>query len=1075
MLHLFQSNRIETLAGLLAEALARPLRSPFRPETVMVQNQGMERWLELYLARRLSVCANVEFPLPASFAWQLMRSLLGDLPRRSLFSPEILAWRVMGWLERAERVAEFPRLQSYLAGGGGYRRYELACRIAEAFDQYLVYRPDWIARWEGGGWCGLGSDESWQAALWRDLAQEAGGRHWAHLMGQLLQRLDGAGQNNLPQRVVLFGISSLSPLFLEMVAKLARHTEVHVFALNPSQEYWELIRDRKEQARLAGEAGGDELFLETGNPLLASLGKQGRDFFGALAAFPELEDVFVASDENGGTSLLHRLQGDILKLADPEAADFVPHEIAEGDRSLQIHSCHGAMREVEVLHDQLLRLFAADPGLSPGEVAVLCPDISAYAPYIDAVFAPSAGKPFIPYSIAGQGGAGALIAAFLALLDLPASRFNADWVLGLLEQPALLRRFGLEEGDLPLIHRWVRETGIRWGRDAAHKAELGLPATPRHTWRDGLERLLLGYALPQEAAGGALPLYGNTLPYDDVEGSQAQVAGCFAEFAETLFEFAAMLKGERPLGRWAEVLSGLVERLFAPDAEEEILVRRVRDKLALLRELGEAARFAQPVALAVVKSWLAGQLEQDAGSGGLFGGGVAFAGMAPMRGLPFRVICLLGLNDGAFPRRQTPTGFDLIAAHPRPGDRSRRLDDRYLFLETLLSARDGLYLSYVGQDIRDNRELPPSVLVAELLDTVGASCGAETARSIVTRHFLQPFSPGYFQGAATYPAFSRSWLAASRELGAGAVLPPLFDAPLPEPEEEWHSVEFERLAAFYNNPARYLLQQRLNLRLEEGDADFEVREPFALDYFTRQEVRGQVLDNLRAGRPREDALLLAEAHGWLPHGDYGARLLAHEEGVAERLAAQLQAQRTLAPLPLNFAAHGMRLVGWLADVGDDGLVEYTLDEVKPRRLFALWLRHLVLCLVRPPGAALRSRLIGTDRSVAFGAVVQPEEELAKLLDHYRQGLRSPLPFFVKSAHAYAAKIHAGKGEEEALKAAHLAWDEPEQRNGDFRGESENGYYRAVYRGHDPLDERFRAVAADLLLPMLQAAAPGEGA
>jgi len=285
----------------------------------MVQSQGMERWLELYLSRRLTVCANVDFPLPASFVWQLMRSVLGDLPRHSLFSPEILTWRIMGWLERDERIADFPRLQTYLTGGGDYRRYELACHIAEVFDQYLVYRPDWIARWEGGVLCGLGPDEGWQAALWRDLAQEAGGKHWAHLMGLLLRRLEDTSQKNLPERIVLFGISSLSPLFLEMVGKLALHTEVYVFALNPSQEYWELIRDRKEQARLAATQEADDLFLETGNPLLASLGKQGRDFFGALAAFPELEDVFVSSGDHAGTSLLQCLQGDILNLADPEA------------------------------------------------------------------------------------------------------------------------------------------------------------------------------------------------------------------------------------------------------------------------------------------------------------------------------------------------------------------------------------------------------------------------------------------------------------------------------------------------------------------------------------------------------------------------------------------------------------------------------------------------------------------------------------------------------------------------------------------------------------------------------------
>jgi exodeoxyribonuclease V gamma subunit len=1077
LLHLYQSNRLEKLMAFLAGVVAVPLRSPFAPEIVLVQGKGMERWVSLRLAERLGVCANIEFPLPASFAWQLMRTVLGDLPRRSMFAPDILAWRIMGWLGRSDRLAAAPRLQGYLEGGSDSRRYELAYRIAEVFDQYLVYRPDWIETWERRSLRGLGADEAWQAALWHDLAQERGGAHWASLMGDLLERLDGGMAVALPERIVLFGISSLSPLFLELVRKLAQRTEVHVFALNPSREYWELIRDPKEQARLAVAGDTAELFLETGNPLLASLGKQGRDFFGALAAFPELEDVFAEGEENADGTLLHALQSDILNLADPEAPDFMAHAIASGDRSVQIHCCHSAMREIEVLHDQLLQLFAASPQLLPSDVVVLSADSETSAPYIDAVFAPSDGTPFIPYGIAGQGGGGeqTLTSVFLALLDLPASRFTADWVLGLLEQPALLRRFGLAEDDLPPIHRWVRELNVRWGRDAAHKSELGLPGTPRHTWRDGLSRLMLGYALPQAVAGEALPMFGATLPYDDIEGGQAQVAGRFAEFVETLFELAETLKGALPLALWAQRLNGLVERMFDAAGEEEDAIRLVRDKLTALYELGAEAQFIQPVGIAVVKSWLAGQLEQPAGSGGSAGGGVSFCSMVPMRSLPFKVVCLLGMDDGAFPRRHTPVGFDLIAKHPRPGDRSRRLDDRYLFLEALLAARETLYVSYVGQDIRDNRELPPTVLVAELLDAVEASCGAETARQIVTRHFLQPFSPAYFCGATDYPGFSQAWLAAGSELGQSAAQSqPLFGAALPQPEAEWNTLELDRLIAFYAHPARYLLQQRLNIRLEEGDADFAIREPFGLDYFAGGDVRAQALETHLGGRPCEEARLLTEARGLLPHGEFGTALFAREEAAAEHLAARLLPQlpeTLLDPVPLNFTDGELRLVGWLNKVSATGLLEYTLHEIKPRETYALWIRHLVLCHLKPPGVALCSLLIGTDKILRFGTVPDPERELAKLLDYYRQGLRSPLPFFLKTSHAYAAARYAGKDEDAALRAARIKWEGSENAF----GEAEQVYYRAVYRDSQPLDERFGQVALDLLEPMLRAAAAGEGA
>jgi len=1068
LLRLYQSNRPESLMALLAGVLAVPLGAPFAPEIVVVQGKGMERWVSLRLAEQLGVCANVEFPQPASYAWQLMRSALGNLPQRSVFAPEVLVWRIMDWLARPASLGDAPGLRGYLEGGGDARRYELALRLAEVFDQYLVYRPDWIIAWQRGESRGLGADEVWQAALWRHLAADFPDSHWVALMGQLFERLDTAEALSLPERVTLFGISSLSPLYLEMLHKLAHRTEVHVFALNPSREYWELIRDPREQARLAGSEEAAELYLETGNPLLASLGKQGRDFFGALAGFGELESRFQDTERERAT-LLQVLQTDILDLADPESSVYPLQEIADGDVSVQIHACHGPMREMEVLHDQLLRLFAEHPGLSPGDVAVLAPDIAIYAPYIEAVFAAREGVPYIPHAAPRRaGGEGQRIAAtFLTLLDLPTTRFSAEWVLGLLEQPAVLRRFGLAEDDLSAIHRWVRETGIRWGRDAAHKGELGLPASPRHTWRDGLNRLLLGFALPQDA-GDEMALFGEVSPYDDVEGSRAQVAGCFAEFVETLFELADGLQGEYPLAQWAERLNWLIERLFDPQGDEEAALHGVLEQLSTLRELAGQAQFAQPVGIAVVKSWLGAQLEA-ASDGASLSGAVTFSALAPLRGLPFQVICLLGMNDGAFPRRQEPAGFDLIAAHPRPGDRSRRLDDRYLFLETLLAARQVLYLSYVGQDIRDNRELPPSVLVSELLDTVRASCGGEVAERIVVHHALQPFSPIYFQGDPVRPGFSPAWLAAAREAGQGGALSqPLFGVPLPEPEEEWRSVELDALLRFYAHPARYLLRERLGIRLEDSDAEFAGREPFGLDYATRTEVRGVALASRLHGKD-EEALRFAEARGLLPHGEFGSALYARQDALVASLAARLSVpDRLLEPVRLEFAADDLKLSGWLTGLSAAGLSLYTLNDIKPRDYPALWIKHLALCLAAPADVERVSRLAGTDGSVAFQAPDDPAAEMARLLRYYWQGLHQPLAFFPKSSYAYAKKSQADGDSAQALAAARKVWEKPEFRNGPQYGESENPWYRAVYRDSEPFDAAFEELAMDLLGPMFAA-------
>lgn len=1084
MLHLHQSHRLETLLSGLADVVRAPQPDPFAAELVVVQSKGMGRWISLRLAERHGVCANVQFPLPASFLWQLLRLCFGELPERSAFAPEVLVWRIRDWLEQSENAQQTPRLAAYLNNGDERRRQQLAERLADVFDQYLVYRPDWIEAWEGGRLLELGTDEAWQAALWRHLAADQTDSHRARVVGRLLQRLGDGSPMALPRRVSVFGVSSLPPVFLDVLQALSQRVDVHVYALNPCREYWGEIRDEREIARAAGERSVDDLYLEVGHPLLASLGKQGRDFFDRLAEFPQLDSKFSADDaEPPRSSLLEVLQADILELHDRRRDE--PWPLAADDDSLQVHVCHGPMREVEVLHDRLLHLFQRHPDLQPGDVAVLTPDIGLYAPYVDAVFSRRQGEPFIPYSIADRGLSTEqpLLEVFLALLDLPDSRYPADWVLGLMEHPAVLRRFGLEPDDLDAIRHWLHETGVRWGRDGEHKAGLGLPPMARHTWREGLSRLLLGYSMPGALAGAhsGPPLYAGLLPYDDVEGSRAQTLGRLAAFAETLFQLAEQLARPHSLAQWAECLGGLIERLFDPLDEEQAALQNARDALDLLAQLGEQAGYRRPVGLAVVKHWLSGELSQSGGGSGFLTGGVTFCTMVPMRNLPFRVLCLVGLDEGAFPRRQRPSGFDLMARNARRGDRSRRADDRYLFLEALLSARQVLYLSYRGRDARDNGERPPSVLLEELLDTVRLCCvgddGGDPLARIVVTHPLQPFSPRYFQGDERLASYSTAWLAAARLAGRGEDGGrPLFDAELPEAEAEWFTVEPDDLAWFYTNPARYLLEKRLGLRLERAEAQLPVREPFGLDFFAAQDVRADVLRLCLAGGTKEDGLALADAKGWLPHGAFGAALFDREEvvaaGLAERLAPLLPPE-LLEPLPVSFHADGVALTGWLKNVSPQGLLDWTPDKLRPRHVLKLWLRHLLLCLLRPDGVSLRSRLEAVDDSLCFGPVDDAEAQLARLLSLYRQGLRKPLPFFLKSSFAYAqkqAKPPRGAGDAESIRAAALqaawdAWHGAEFGNG--FPESANSYYQAVYRGGDPLDEAFEALAVDVFAPMLR--------
>jgi exodeoxyribonuclease V gamma subunit len=1065
MFYTHRSNRLETLTDRLSQLLKQPLRSPLAPELMVVQSNGMARWLALRLADRLGVCANVRWRFPASFLWEMSRVVLRQLPATSAFDKPVLVWRLLELLREVGTAPCFEPVRAYLGDrGDDFRRYELAYHIADCFDQYLIYRPDWIRKWEAG------EGEHWQAELWRRLSRR-GEAHRVRVQEQFSQALaDGAfDQARLPERITIVGVAALPPLYLDLLAGLARYADIHWFLLDPCREYWGDIRPERDIARLGEDIDPEEAYLTVGNPLLASFGKQGRDFLDLLQAYPRSEwEQFV---EPVGAELLPCLQADILHLRERGGDECPPLTLRPDDRSVQVHVCHGPMREVEVLHDQLLALFQAQPDLRPSDVIVMTPDIATYGPLIEAVFDSAPRERRIPFSVADQGvqAENPLVEVFFNLLDLGGGRFDAAQVLGLLAAPAIRRRFGLAEADLDRIRRWVREAGIRWGIDAGIKTTWELPATAEHTWRAGLDRLLLGYALP----GGDRELYGDILPYDDVEGSEAQALGQLHSFTEALFGLDAQLRERRPVATWVSTLTAVLEQFFDAREREEGQLQLMRDALTALNEQADLAALTEPLSLAVIKSALRREINTaDDQPGRFLGGGVTCCAMVPMRSIPFPVVCLIGMNDDAYPRPQRPVDFDLMAARFRRGDRSRRQDDRYLFLETLLSARRFLYISYVGQSIRDNAVLPPSVLVGELLDTVNrgfrrADDSGRASEQLITRHPLQAFSRRYFIGDGRWFSYAREWVEASRHTGRGAQdTVPLLAGELPEAEPAARSLTLEGLARFFKNPARWLLRERLGIRPDPDEEDLETREPFVLDGLESYALTGRMLDLYLDRRPVTEIAKVMQASGALPHGQVGECVFAQAQERVVRFAGRLGrilTSRKTDWLNLDLTLGEFRLTDRLTGLTPKGWVGYRLAGMKAADYLNLWLHHLALNVMSPPGVLLQSHWIAEDKDVILEPVAEPEPQLRALLDLYWQGSRRLVHFFPKSALAYVQQLRKEPNSDKAARLAHMAWEGSDYREGSV--ERDDPYYQLAFRDTDPLNKEFEALAMAVFEPL----------
>jgi exodeoxyribonuclease V gamma subunit len=715
------------------------------------------------------------------------------------------------------------------------------------------------------------------------------------------------------------------------------------------------------------------------------------------------------------------------------------------------------MREVEVLHDRLLALFTAAPDLEPSQVVVMTPDIETYAPYVEAVFATA--EPRIPFNISDRSAEqeSTLAATFMALLELPGSRYDANRVLAILDEPSVQRRFSLSESDLETARRWVRESQIRWGIDAPHRARFGLPATHEHTWRFGLDRLLLGYALP----GGNERLFADVLPYDEVEGSLGGVLGRFQSFAEAAIALDSQFAGARPIAQWCERMQGLLARFFEPPEERAEELEALRTCVAGLEREARTARYSGAVPLAVVVAALRGRLEAPGRA--FLSGGVTFCAMVPMRSLPFEAVCMIGMNDGAFPRVRRRDGFDLMANDFRKGDRSRRDDDHYLFLESILSARRFLYVSYTGRHIREDTVMPPSVLVSELLEYVARSReapgGADIRQRLVTQHPLQAFSPRYFEGDDRLFSYSHTLARAASVAGRGVRSPqPFMTEALPAPDAESRHVDLEGLIRFFRNPTRYLFERRLKVRLETADEEIEAREPFELNGLPLFALKQRLLDLRLRGVPH-DALALARAGGVLPHGAMGEILFEDQNALLERFAetiAPLLPAEVFDPVSFDLVSGPVTLTGALSGVSADGILDYRVVRASANLRVGAWIRHLALNAFAPRGVGRTTRCVSQDCVLRFAPIDDARNRLEELLELYWCGLQRPLHFFPRTSCAFV--------DEGAMSAkVRAVWNGG--YDGTPPGERADPYYMLAFRNLVPLDEAFERAARALFVPL----------
>ncbi|MCW2613857.1 MAG: recC [Frankiales bacterium] len=1056
-LRLHRAERSVALVDALAGVLARPLADPFAPEVVAVPAKGVERWLTQRLSTVLGaadgdgVAANLAFPSPTRLVDDAVAAAGGLLAADDPWAPQRVLWRLLELIDACVGEPWCAVLAGHLGTGAddhrAGRRYAAAEHLRDLFRSYEAHRPAMLVAWAAGDDSDVDPDLRWQPELWRRLRAVLDAPSPAERLDATCRRLaDEPAVSDLPERLSLFGATRLTTAQRQVLRALGEHRDVHLWLAHPSPALWATLTDEPAP----GRRRDDRSALLVRHPLTASLSRDVRELQLLLGDVETVHHPSAVPPGSGaGGSLLAEVQAAIRD-------DRAPAATASADGTVQVHACHGPPRQVEVLREALLQLFQADPSLEPRDVLVMCPDVETYAPLVRAAFGqPGAGHPGhgLRVRLADRSlrQTNPLLDTLSGLLELAGGRVTASQVLDLAATAPVRRRFGFDDDDLERLRDWTARAGVRWGLGLQQRAAYGLGPVQQGTWRTGLDRVLLGVAA-DESDLGWLDL---ALPLDDVDSSDIELAGQVAELVDRLDDVLDRLQGPQPVRGWVAALTDALELLTDTSEADAWQLAQAR------RELAEAAEHGADVVLrlADVRHLLRGRLAGRPTRANFRTGALTVCTMVPMRSVPHRVVALLGLDDGVFPRGGSVDGDDVLQRDPRPGERDPRSEDRQLLLDAVMSAGDHLLLLYTGADPVTGAERPPAVPLGELLDVVRVTAANA---DVVRRHPLQPFDRRSFE----HPPFSfdRAALAGAQAALQSRTEPAAF-VPCPLPARSG-DVELSRLISFLVHPTRAFLSQRLGVRVPDADDALPDALRAELDGLQTWDVGERMLAARLAGVEASDFAQAELRRGTLPPGPIALRLLDEVTRTVDVLLGEALPLHAGTARQVEVAVDlggGRLLTGTVIGLRATGLARATYSRLAPKQRLTAWVDLLA------SGTSTAVTIgRGSYGRVGRSTLALPDDPLAVLRDLvalHDEGLCEPLPLLTGASHAYAVRRTAGDGHDDAVLAARKAFD-------DRFGDGQDAHVRYVHgTSFDAVlgdGRRFGELAARLWKPLLAA-------
>lgn len=760
----------------------------FEQQQIIVPNTAIAKWLKDQIAIKYGICANLDcvvLPSPV-----LDNTYYANHPECLQFNFDQAKYMIYSYLCSTKLEDNVDELNSYIYVEGvldKLRIYQLATQLHKIFYEYMYLRTEDLID------LSRSKIQNWQKKIIEHLFTQIGA---AKTFLDVYKYFMSADLNlmQLPKNLVIFGLNSIYPSQLQLLGRLSNRINIYWYYQTPSYQYYgDLLSDRAraqlEQKLLRyPDLNPDDLALQDGNPLLANLAGQSREFTELLIASDVDISTFAPSVSCKANTILQQIQEDIRSIkyrvepayrfgnnqniyADPidisnKIVDDAIHDLPQSQTSIKINICHNRMREVQVMFNELLELLNKNPAANLGDILITAPDIDDYAPYITAVFDNEVvGMGKLLYNITGNRKYKdyKILETLKTLLGAPYV-LTANYFMQILIQSELRENLAITITDIELVRRWLYDNKTHFGYDERDYVVSGYVDYQIHSFKQFMNNIVLGACISDNVWQSGIPLYAANghkyVPYDNLDNNQVKLCNKLIILINQLEELNHRFY--RDATNYNELTVGEIYTILTSLNNSCLKDKNSINHFELF--LGELQVVPQDlvITLPILNMLLDEYIESSTNSFTL-NGNISCASMHYVRNIPYKYTYVLGLNFGEYPSGYTPHELSLLAHDWFLADRNYNLEDKQIFLDTILACTEQLYLSYIGRRETDNSEIKPSPLLGLVITTLGQSFsnftthGADVAdmcydfKNLLSQQALHPFYNN------KQPNYSRLW------------------------------------------------------------------------------------------------------------------------------------------------------------------------------------------------------------------------------------------------------------------------------------------------------------------------------